>query len=72
MLHEVVAPATNSRAAPAASARTRTVEFEFRQLVLAMSIGFMVPVVSQVSHQLSEILQATHFESFSWLVEVAV
>ena len=68
----MVAPATKSKAAPAASARTRTVEFEFRQLVFAMSIGFMVVAGSQVSHQLSENLQATHFESFSWLVGVVV
>lgn len=39
--------------------------FEFRQLVFAMSIGFMVMTILQASRHLAEMLQAIHIETNS-------
>ena len=61
VLHELENPATRSIAAPTVIAKKRMGDFVFRQLELAMRIGFMVGPILQVSRQFSEKLQAIYF-----------
>lgn len=61
-----------SAEAPATITKRRKEDcFEFRQLVFAMSIGFMVRTFLQASRHLTKMLQAIHFEQNSAKVRVA-
>ena len=71
MPHELENPATTSRAAPATITKSRVEAFEFRQVVLAIKMGFMADAGLQVPRQFLEKMQATHYESFLEILDAA-